>query len=246
MSDLHIIGNTICPFSQRVRILLEDTGMAHEWVELDFTDKPDWFMALTPLGKVPVLVCQGQSVFESGAILEFIHELSRQRHLPVEPLARAQIRSWGAFANRLHEEARAYFTARTEVDMEVAADRLGDLLAKLPAQNLPLFIDGGSLTLAGVHLAPLFILLKALSAGGDPGFFPLGSPLDLLGRQLLALPSVARVDSDDYRMRFTRFVLAPDTAYARQRRALRGAEAQASAEHAPNERQSERYLSKAG
>ena len=212
-----LIGNTICPYCQRTRILLEDAGIPHEWVELDFTDKPDWFMALTPAGKVPVLRHQGQSVFESGAITEYLNELARQRYLPVDPLQRAQVRSWALYAERLHEEARAYFTARTDTDMTAARQRLLGRLAKLAEPDPALFINGEVLSLAGVCLAPLFILLQALPEDGAPIAHE-HAAVSALAEQLLAQPAVSRINSPDYRERFTRFVLAPDTAFARRYR----------------------------
>jgi glutathione S-transferase len=214
---MQLIGNTICPYCQRARIALEDAGMAHEWVELDFTDKPDWFMALTPVGKVPVLRHLEGGVFESGAIVEYVNDLAAQRYLPADPLQRAQVRSWALYAERLHAEARAYFTARTDADMAAARQRLLDRLVRLAEPDHTLFIEGAALTLAGIHMAPLFVLLQALPEDGTPIAHKHAS-VAALAEQLLAQPTVSRVNSVDYRERFTRFVLSPDTAFARRHR----------------------------
>lgn len=215
---MQLIGNTICPYCQRARIALEDAGIAHEWTELDFTDKPDWFMALTPVGKVPVLRHQGRSVFESGAIVEYVNDLAAQRYLPADPLQRAQVRSWSLYAERLHDEARAYFTARTDADMTAARQRLLDRLARLAEPGTAMFIKGTALTLAGIYMAPLFVLLQALPEDGTPIAHEHAAVV-ALAEQLLAQPTVSRINSLEYRERFTRFVLAPDTAFARRHRA---------------------------
>lgn len=46
-----------CPFAQRTRIALAVKGIEHNEHELDITKKPypDWFMKLSPNGKVPTL-----------------------------------------------------------------------------------------------------------------------------------------------------------------------------------------------
>lgn len=214
---MQLIGNPICPYCQRARIALDDAGIAHEWTELDFTDKPDWFMALTPVGKVPVLRHQGRSVFESGAIVEYVNDLAAQRYLPADPLRRAQVRSWALYAERLHDEARAYFTARTDADMSAARQRLLDRLARLAEPGVSLFIEGTTLTLAGIYMAPLFVLLQALPEDGTPVARE-HAVVAALAEQLLAQPAVSRINSADYRERFTRFVLSPDTAFAQRHR----------------------------
>ncbi len=217
LNSMQLVGNSICPYSQRARIALEDAGIAHEWVELDFTDKPDWFVALTPAGKVPLLRHESGCVFESGAIVDYANDLSSQRYLPDDPLERAQVRSWALYAERLHDEARAYFTARTDADMAAARQRLLDRLIKLAAPARSLFIQGESLTLAGIYMSPLFVLLQALPEQGTPIAHEHGAVAELAA-QLLAQPTVARIDTPAYRERFRRFVLSPDTAFARRHR----------------------------
>lgn len=216
---MRLIGNTICPYCQRARIALEDAGVPHDWVELDFTDKPDWFIALTPVAKVPVLQHQGQSVFESGAILEYVNDLAALRYLPADALRRAQVRSWALYTERLHDDARAYFTARTDADLATARQRLLDRLAKLAEPDTSLFINDDALTLAGLYLSPLFILLQALPEDCTPIAHE-NAVVGSLADRLLEQPAVSHVNTPEYRERFTRFVLAPDTAFARRYRSL--------------------------
>lgn len=60
--------------SVRVRWLLEEMGLAHELVRVDFRPQPSMFAQSTPLGKFPVLDDDGILVGESGAIVEYILE----------------------------------------------------------------------------------------------------------------------------------------------------------------------------
>jgi glutathione S-transferase len=47
--------NKLCPYAQRVAIALHAKGVAHETVTIDLRNKPNWYKALVPSGKVPAL-----------------------------------------------------------------------------------------------------------------------------------------------------------------------------------------------
>ncbi|SDJ82139.1 glutathione S-transferase family protein [Microbulbifer yueqingensis] len=81
-----------CPFAQRSRIALAVKGVEHDTYELDITRKPypDWFMELSPNGKVPTLVHDGRPLYESQVISEYIDEVFEgPRLLPEDPYHRA-------------------------------------------------------------------------------------------------------------------------------------------------------------
>ncbi len=57
--------------------------MAFEFRPVDLKNKPDWFLALSPRGKVPVLVVPNgpgrtTAVFESNVIDEYLDETHRR------------------------------------------------------------------------------------------------------------------------------------------------------------------------
>ena len=70
MSELKLISHHLCPYVQRARIVLEEKSVPHELEFVDLADKPDWFLEISPLGKVPVLLVDGQPLFESVVIAE--------------------------------------------------------------------------------------------------------------------------------------------------------------------------------
>ena len=67
MADVEIISSATCPFAQRTRMALIEKGIDFELTAIDLNDKPDWFLAISPYGKVPVLRHNGAVIFESGA-----------------------------------------------------------------------------------------------------------------------------------------------------------------------------------
>jgi glutathione S-transferase len=71
------------PRSRSVRIywLLEELGVPYELVTIDFTPPARPFAQSTPTGKVPTLEDGEVTMFESGAILEYVLERYGQGRL---------------------------------------------------------------------------------------------------------------------------------------------------------------------
>ncbi len=63
---------------QRAVIALTEKGVPFERVYIDLADKPDWFLAISPLGKVPLLQVDDAVIFESAVILEYLEETQPQ------------------------------------------------------------------------------------------------------------------------------------------------------------------------
>jgi glutathione S-transferase len=78
----------------RVRWALEEAGLPYQEKLLDFGDQntPE-HRAAQPFGQVPVYEEDGLTLFESGSIVMHIGERSPLL-LPVEPKARARVRTW--------------------------------------------------------------------------------------------------------------------------------------------------------
>jgi len=78
----------------RVRWALEEAGLPYEEKLLDFggQNTPE-HRAVQPFGQVPVYEEDGLTLFESGSIVMHVGEQSPVL-LPVEPRARARVRTW--------------------------------------------------------------------------------------------------------------------------------------------------------
>ena len=53
---MKIVSFKICPFVQRVTALLEAKGIDYDLEFIKLSDKPQWFLDISPNGQVPVLV----------------------------------------------------------------------------------------------------------------------------------------------------------------------------------------------
>ncbi|MGD9883263.1 MAG: glutathione S-transferase family protein, partial [Reyranella sp.] len=57
---LTLVSFDLCPYVQRAAIALAEKGVPFERRTVDLADKPDWFKAMSPLGKVPLLQVDGE------------------------------------------------------------------------------------------------------------------------------------------------------------------------------------------
>src|SRR5260221_14501886 len=77
-ASLKLISHKLCPYVQRAVIALTEKGVAFERIDIDLANKPEWFLKISPLGKVPVLTVATDggevALFESNVICEYIEE----------------------------------------------------------------------------------------------------------------------------------------------------------------------------
>lgn len=199
--------NKICPYCQRVHILLEDASIKCNRVEIDFTAKPSLLDKLSPQGKIPILISNGRSIFESSVILEFLNEHCGNRYLSPDMHERAAIRSLCSAVGRIHDDVRVYFTAKNEAEFNSAWKRITDGFSRVVEQGGDCVFFGERLSMLGIYLAPLVILLQVLSEG-PRDFFGNASLSTKISQRILQTPVVMSTNDKDYRVRLLRFVLS--------------------------------------
>ena len=95
MDPIKIYSSARCPYAQRTRMLMIEKEIPFELTEVDLRSKPDWFLAISPYGKVPVIVDDGQTIYESAIINEYLDEKYISiPMMPEEPVERAKARIW--------------------------------------------------------------------------------------------------------------------------------------------------------
>ena len=60
MDPIKIYSSARCPYAQRTRMLMIEKELPFELTEVDLRNKPDWFLKVSPYGKVPVIVDDGR------------------------------------------------------------------------------------------------------------------------------------------------------------------------------------------
>lgn len=212
---LKLVSFDVCPYVERSRVVLHEKGVPHEVELVDLANKPAWFLAISPMGKVPVLVVDDRPIFESMIINELIEELyPRPALLPADPLARAEARAWIVFANDVAFPANyAAMLALAGGFQGEARSRplaaIRDALAKLEAQVArgggP-FFGGEAFTLVDAAYAPFLRRWRIAEGWGGPeakllaGFPAVAAWAEVV----LARPSVAKAAPEDLAVRSRR------------------------------------------
>ncbi len=205
---LKLVSFDICPYVERSRIVLLEKCVPHEVAFIELSNKPAWFLAVSPMGRVPVLLVDDRPFFESMVINELLEELHpRPQLMPADPFARAEARGWIVFANDVLFPGS--LGAMTAIAGGFTGDALArplatirDAFAKLEPQlergGGP-FFQGEAFTLVDAAYAPFFRRWREAERWGGPearilGAFP---ALSRWAEALLRRPSVAGAAPDE-------------------------------------------------
>jgi glutathione S-transferase len=156
-----------CPYVARVRIVLAEKGIEFEAVEIDLSDRPDWFYEKNPVGRVPVIEEDGWILPESAVIMEFLEErYSEPALLPADPADRAAAR---LLIFRDSDLTSPYYALRREE--EGARERYDEALGRFEAlvAERP-YLSGAGYGLADIALVPWFLRARDMLGVELDGF----------------------------------------------------------------------------
>jgi len=131
MTALTLVSHHLCPYVQRAVIVLREKEVAYERVDIDLADKPAWFVALSPLGKVPLLRVGEDVLFESAVICEYLDEVTPRSLHPRDPVDRARHRAWIEFASATLDGIAGLYNAPDAAAFETRRTALADRFARL-------------------------------------------------------------------------------------------------------------------
>lgn len=158
MPALTLISFDACPFVQRAAILMQEQGREYEITYIDLANKPDWFLEISPSGKVPVLKIDQTPIFESAVILEYLDETAKEgRLLPEDPIERAKQRMWIAYISNIMAKSWRLQAASDEAAARELARELQGHFAEL-AKQLPEgggYWGGDTYTMVDAAIAPI-------------------------------------------------------------------------------------------
>jgi glutathione S-transferase len=219
MSDkLVLVSHPLCPYVQRAAISLAEKGVPFERVDIDLADKPVWFKAISPLGKVPLLRVQQDGketvVFESAVILEFLEETQASALHPADPYARARHRAWIEYGSAILNAIGRFYSAPAEAGFLAESGALSAMFERLEAEladkagrRSPWFA-GDRFSLVDAVYGPIFRYLDAFDRIGDFGILD-GKPRVQAWRKALNdRPSIRSAVAPDYPQRLHAFLQA--------------------------------------
>ncbi len=204
---LTLISFDLCPYVQRAAIALAEKGVPFERRDVDLVNKPDWFEAISPLGKVPLLQVDDEVLFESAVIVEYLEETQAPRLHPAEPLARARHRAWMEVGSSILADI---WTLETTSDRAAFDTRVTSLRAKFQRLESELgdgpYFGGERFSLVDAVFAPAFRYFDVFDRFVDLGVFSDLPKVQAWRRALAARPSVRGAVVADYEARLEAFL----------------------------------------
>jgi glutathione S-transferase len=207
MPKLTLISHDLCPYVQRVVIALTEKGVPFDRVTIDLASKPDWFLAISPLGKVPLLQVDDAVIFESAVILEYLEETQPKPLYPLDPLARARHRAMIELGSAVLSEIWGLEIAATR---EAALARIEALAQKFVRLDRDLgdgpWFAGEQFGLVDAVFAPAFRYFDLFDRILDHGILARTPKVAAWRAALAARPSIRDAVVPDYPERLERFV----------------------------------------
>jgi glutathione S-transferase len=198
-APLKLISHKLCPYVQRAVIALTEKGVPFERVDIDLANKPDWFLALSPFGKTPVLLVGDVPIFESAVILEYLEETEPKPLHPADPLRRAEHRGWIEFGSAVLNDIAAFYAAPDQAAFNAKTSQLEQRFARLEARvaAAPWF-DGENFSLVDAVFGPVFRYFDVFDEIADFGILADKPKLARWRKALAARPSVRAAVSAEY------------------------------------------------
>jgi glutathione S-transferase len=207
MTQLTLISHELCPFVQRAAIALAEKGVRFERINVDLSNKPDWFLAISPLGKVPLLKVGDAVIFESAVILEYLEETQPNPLHPADPLQRAEHRSWIEFGSTILNDIWTFYTATDDAAFAGKAKTLAEKFARLEQRlgDGPYF-DGARFSLVDAVFGPVFRYFDIFDRIGDFEMLADKPKIAAWRHALAQRPSIIHAVKPDYPERLWEFL----------------------------------------
>jgi glutathione S-transferase len=154
-------------------MVLHEKDVDFETYEVDLANKSEEFLKASPTGKVPVVVVDGDSIYESNVVNQYLDEVADGPGLmPEDPKRRAYARIWMSFADT--DFFPAVFVASvgrergfSEERISEAFEKLGGALGKLEERLEGRDYLADEFSLADVAHAGNFVRLHELEERGE-------------------------------------------------------------------------------
>lgn len=177
MATIVIYGSPLSTYVRTVRLLLEEAGAEYDLKEVDMLNgenKSAEYLAKNPFGKVPTLEVDGEVLYETSAITEYLDTVvASNKFSPSDPLSKARMRQILAIIdNYFYQPAiRTIVIQRLVVPNQGGkTDKDGVKNAIAPAKTALDAIEsltvgspyllGSELCIADFYLIPIFIYLS--------------------------------------------------------------------------------------
>ncbi len=141
---MKLIGAIASPYVRKVRIVLAEKKIEHQFVTDDPWSVDSTLSTLNPLGKVPTLIMEdGGAVFDSRVICEHLDTVSPLHKLmPPVGRSRIEVKTWEALADGLCDAALAWRIEHMMHPTEHLSAKMLDRQMKKIMDSLTAFSSG--------------------------------------------------------------------------------------------------------
>ncbi len=206
MSKFHLISHHLCPYVQRAVIVLTEKNIPYKRSNIDLSNKPDWFVKTSPLGRVPILQVEGAVLFESQVIAEYLDESTPGSLHPDNLLKKARHRSWIEFASEALSAIAGFYSAPDEVTFDEKRAGLAAKFSRMEQEIVGPYFDGETFHLIDGVWGTVFRYVDVFDQIGD---FNLISDLPKVAvwrQSVAARPSVVNAPPQGYSGRLLGFL----------------------------------------
>lgn len=207
MSNLELISHNLCPYVQRAVIVLLEKNIDHTRTYIDLAHKPDWFLKISPLGKVPLLKKDGNILFESQVIAEYLDEITEGSLHPADPWQKARHRAWIEYGSATLNAIGGFYNAQNEAQFAEKRAALRDKFVNLASQVKGRYFDGADFHLVDGVWGTIFRYLDVFDDIGDFNLLTGLPNLHAWRSKLAARPSIVAAAADGYPDNLRQFLI---------------------------------------
>lgn len=218
---LTLISHALCPYVQRAVIALQEKHLGFERIDIDLANKPAWFFEVSPLGKTPVLLVDGQPIFESAVICEYLEDTQAPALHPANPLERARHRAWIEFASATLNAIGALYNAPDATTFAAKADDIENKLLQIEHELVAAhregpYFAGAAFSLVDAAFGPVFRYFDVLDPIVDGDIFRTTPQVRQWRHALQTRPSVMRAVQPNYPDLLLAFLLKRNSEISRR------------------------------
>ncbi|MDH5219342.1 MAG: glutathione S-transferase family protein, partial [Gammaproteobacteria bacterium] len=207
-----LISFDLCPFVQRSVITLLEKDVDFDITYIDLANPPQWFLDISPFGKVPALRVGDETLFESAVINEYLDDITPPSMHPTDPLQKAINKAWIEFASQMLGAQYHYCFAPTEDVFNQSLNEMKDLTSRLEGRlgDGPYF-NGKGFCLIDAAFAPFFTRANLLESYCNNDLYTDALKVTAWAKKLVSKDSVINSVKPDFAEKFMTSILNAET-----------------------------------
>ncbi|WP_257292362.1 glutathione S-transferase family protein [Endozoicomonas sp. ONNA1] len=210
---LKVISFKICPFVQRITGILEAKNIPYDIEYISLSEKPQWFVDISPNGQVPVLVTEnGVALFESDAIAEYLEEAYPALQPGLSAEQKALNRAWSYLGSKQYLVQCAAQSSQDAPTLIKRAGKLASAFAKVEkVLGEHLFFKSDSLSMVDLAWLPVLHRAHLIQENTGYDFLTFYPKTKAWQKSLLATGLAEKSVAEDFDEKFTGFYLSGET-----------------------------------